>query len=101
MGADFATLALGTLIAGEGLADAALAGRNGELAANTADQEVQLVGVGGADVQQLGLQLGDVAVARVLHAHRRLDWLGHQHFLTPSVVQPRGSFHHLSSFNLI
>ena len=48
---------IGTLIAGESFADAALAGCNGELATNSADQEVELVRIGRADVEQLRLQL--------------------------------------------
>ena len=57
VGAHVTTLDFGTLIAGESFADAALAGCNGELATNSADQEVELVRVGRADVEQLRLQL--------------------------------------------
>ena len=45
------SFSFGTLIAGESLADAALPRGDGELFAHSADQEVQLVGVRGADVQ--------------------------------------------------
>ena len=55
VGADFTTLSFGTLITGEGLADSALAGCDRELVAHSAYEEVELVGVCGADVEQLWL----------------------------------------------
>ena len=51
----FTSFALGTLIAGERLADGALARGNRKLVANSADQEVELVRIGRADVEKLGL----------------------------------------------
>jgi len=57
MRAYFTSFALGTLITSEGLANSALAWGNCKLAANSADQEVKLVGIGRTDVEKLGLQL--------------------------------------------
>ena len=81
MCAYFTSFALGTLIAGEGLADGTLTWRNGKLSADAADEEVKLVRIRRANVEQLGLKLGNVAVAGVIHAHSRFYGLGHEYFL--------------------
>ena len=86
MGADFTTLYFGTLIAGEGLADGALARCDRKLVAHSAYEEVELVGVCRADVEQLWLQLRYVAVAWILNAHCCLNWLRHENFLATIVV---------------
>ena len=65
---------IGTLIAREVLAYAALTGRDGEVLADLAYEEVKLVGVRRRDVEQFWLELRYVTIARVIYTHCRLNW---------------------------
>ena len=75
-----------TLAAGDFFADAALTRVNRQMAAEPADEVVDLVRAARAQIDQLGLQLNQVIVAGVAHTHRCHNRLFPLNLLTALVL---------------